>query len=81
MFAPTHYVSRCRRSRQERANGAKLIVTTFKDLDVAERAARDFRNFEKGNEGFKIESRVKVQKDAAGKLTILENTPSRSGVR
>lgn len=50
----------------------KLIVATFNDLDVAERAARDFRNFEKDGDGFKIESGVMVQKDAAGKLTVLD---------
>ena len=50
----------------------KLIVATFKDLDVAQRAARDFRNFEIDDGGFKIESGVMVQKDVAGKLTVIE---------
>lgn len=50
----------------------ELIVATFKDLDVAERAARDFRNFEKDDGGFKVESGVMVQKDVAGKLTVIE---------
>ncbi|MFM0732367.1 DUF1269 domain-containing protein [Paraburkholderia sediminicola] len=50
----------------------KMVVATFNDVDVAQRAARDFRNFEKDNDGFKIESGVMVQKDAAGKLTVLD---------
>jgi uncharacterized membrane protein len=49
----------------------ELVVATFKDLDVALRAARDFKNFETDNVGFKIESGVMVQKDAEGKLTVL----------
>ncbi|SAK57148.1 DUF1269 domain-containing protein [Caballeronia ptereochthonis] len=49
----------------------ELVVATFKNLDVAERAARDFRNFETDNVGFKIESGVMVQNDAAGQLTVL----------
>jgi uncharacterized membrane protein len=49
----------------------KLIVATFDNLDVAQRAARDFSNFEKDGDGFKIESGVMVQKHADGKLTVL----------
>lgn len=50
----------------------ELIVATFNDLDVAERAARDFKYFEKDGDGFRIESGAMVQKDASGKLTVLE---------
>lgn len=49
----------------------KLVVATFKNLDVAEKAVCDLRNFEKDNDGFKIESGVMVQKDASGKLAVL----------
>jgi len=49
----------------------KLVVATFDNLDVAQRAARDFRNFEKDGDGFKIESGAMVQKSADGKLTVL----------
>lgn len=49
----------------------KLIVATFGNVDVAQRAARDFRNFEKDGDGFKIESGVMVQKGTDGKLAVL----------
>lgn len=49
----------------------KLTVATFGNVDVAQRAARDFRNFEKDGDGFKIESGVMIQKGADGKLTVL----------
>ncbi|QBR01093.1 DUF1269 domain-containing protein [Paraburkholderia pallida] len=49
----------------------KLVVATFDNLDVAQRAARDFKNFEKDGDGFKIESGAMVQKSADGKLTVL----------
>ncbi|CAE6846909.1 hypothetical protein R69749_04720 [Paraburkholderia domus] len=50
----------------------QLIVAVFDSVDVAERAGRDFRNFEEKDLGFKIESGVLVQKDAAGKLILLD---------
>jgi uncharacterized membrane protein len=50
----------------------KLIVTIFGDVDTAKRAARDFKNFEQKDDGFRIESGVMVQKNAAGKLTVLD---------
>lgn len=49
----------------------KLVVATFDNLDVAQRAARDLRNFEKDGDGFKIESGAMVQKSADGKLAVL----------
>ncbi|WP_322047256.1 DUF1269 domain-containing protein [Paraburkholderia sp. J67] len=50
----------------------ELIVATFGTLDEAQRAARDFKNFETDGQGLKIESGVMVHKDAAGKLTVLD---------
>jgi DNA-binding transcriptional LysR family regulator/uncharacterized membrane protein len=50
----------------------QLIVAVFDSVDVAERAGRDFRNFEEKDLGFKIESGVLVQKDATGKLILLD---------
>ena len=50
----------------------ELIVAVFDGVDVAERAGRDFRNFEEKDLGFKVESGVLVQKDATGKLTLLD---------
>ncbi|WP_408387075.1 LysR substrate-binding domain-containing protein [Paraburkholderia sediminicola] len=50
----------------------QLIVAVFDSVDVAERAGRDFRNFEEKDLGFKIESGVLVQKDATGQLTVLD---------
>lgn len=50
----------------------QLIVAIFDSVDVAERAGRDFRNFEEKDLGFKIESGVLVQKDATGKLILLD---------
>ncbi|CAE6727370.1 hypothetical protein R69888_01911 [Paraburkholderia haematera] len=50
----------------------QLIVAVFDSVDVAERAGRDFRNFEEKDLGFKVESGVLVQKDATGKLILLD---------
>lgn len=50
----------------------QLIVAVFDNVDVAERAGRDFRNFEEKDLGFKIESGVLVQKDATGQLIVLD---------
>jgi uncharacterized membrane protein len=50
----------------------QLIVAVFDSVDVAERAGRDFRNFEEKDLGFKIESGVLVQKDATGQLNVLD---------
>jgi DNA-binding transcriptional LysR family regulator/uncharacterized membrane protein len=50
----------------------QLIVAVFDSVDVAERAGRDFRNFEEKDLGFKIESGVLVQKDAIGQLNVLD---------
>jgi DNA-binding transcriptional LysR family regulator/uncharacterized membrane protein len=50
----------------------QLIVAIFDSVDVAERAGRDFRNFEEKDLGFKIESGVLVQNDATGKLVLLD---------
>ncbi|MDR3099595.1 MAG: DUF1269 domain-containing protein [Paraburkholderia sp.] len=49
----------------------KLIVATFDNLDVTQRAARDLHNFEKAGDGFKIESGVMVEKTADGTLHVL----------
>ncbi|MEX3843790.1 hypothetical protein [Paraburkholderia sp. BR10882] len=48
----------------------KLIVATFGNLDVAQRASRDLHNFEKDDD-FKIESGVMVEKTSDGKLHVL----------
>ncbi|MFM0502812.1 DUF1269 domain-containing protein [Paraburkholderia caffeinilytica] len=50
----------------------QLIVAIFDNVDIAERAGRDFRNFEEKDLGFKVESGVLVQKDATGKLIVLD---------
>ncbi|MGB8422924.1 DUF1269 domain-containing protein [Paraburkholderia sp.] len=50
----------------------ELIVAVFDSVDVAERAGRDFRNFEEKDLGFKVESGVLVQKDATGNLILLD---------
>lgn len=50
----------------------QLIVADFDSVDVAERAGRDFRNFEEKDLGFKIESGVLVQKNATGELILLD---------
>jgi uncharacterized membrane protein len=52
--------------------GQELIVAVFGSVEVAERAGRDFRNFEEKDIGFKIQSGVLVQKDATGKLSVLD---------
>lgn len=49
----------------------ELIVAVFDNVDIAERAGRDFRNFEEKDLGFKIESGVLVQKQSAGTLKLL----------
>lgn len=49
----------------------KLIVATFKDTEVAQRAARDLRNFERAGDGFRIESGVMIQKGTGGSLSVL----------
>ncbi|MEX4002151.1 DUF1269 domain-containing protein [Paraburkholderia sp. EG285A] len=48
----------------------KLIVATFGNLDVAQRASRDLHNFERDDD-FKIESGVMVEKTADGTLHVL----------
>lgn len=50
----------------------ELLVATFDNLDSAQRAARDFRNFETDGVGLKIESGVMVQKHADGTCTVLD---------
>lgn len=50
----------------------ELIVAVFDSVDVAGRASRDFRNFAEKDIGFRIESGVLIQKDADGKLTVLD---------
>ncbi|POR46717.1 uncharacterized protein DUF1269 [Paraburkholderia eburnea] len=50
----------------------ELIVATFGTLDEAQRAARDFKNFETDGQGLKIESGVMVQKDPSGMLKVLD---------
>lgn len=50
----------------------QLIVAVFDSVNVAERAGTDFRNFAEKDIGFKIESGVLVQKDANGKLILLD---------
>lgn len=49
----------------------QLIVATFDNLGVAQRAAQDLHNFEKDGDGFKVKSGVMVQKDADGKVIVL----------
>jgi hypothetical protein len=53
----------------------QLIVAVFNSVVVAERAARDLMNVSEKDEGFKIELGLVVQKDATGKLTVLEREP------
>lgn len=50
----------------------QLIVAVFDNVSIAERAGVDFRNFEEKDIGFKIDSGVLVQKDASGKLIVLD---------
>ncbi|HZT55478.1 MAG TPA: hypothetical protein VFA35_04575 [Burkholderiaceae bacterium] len=49
-----------------------MIVAVFDSVDVAEKAGRDFRGIEDKDEGFKIERGVLVQKDATGRLIVLD---------
>jgi len=55
----------------------QLIVAVFDSVDVAQKAGHDFRATSEKNEGFHIESCVLVQKDAAGKIIVLD-TETRS---
>ena len=49
----------------------QLIVAVFSNVADAEKAGMDFRNLEGGDARFKIESGVMVEKDLAGKVTLL----------
>jgi len=49
-----------------------LIAAVFDSVEVAERAGRDFREFEEKDLGFKIASGALVQKDVTGKLNVLD---------
>ncbi|MFL9990588.1 DUF1269 domain-containing protein [Paraburkholderia sediminicola] len=49
----------------------QLIVAVFSNVADAEKAGMDFRNLEEKDASFKVESGVMVQKDPAGKVTLL----------
>ncbi|EEE00356.1 DUF1269 domain-containing protein [Burkholderia multivorans] len=50
----------------------QLIVAVFGSADVARRAANDFDALSEKNEGFTIDNGVVVERDAAGKLAVLD---------
>ncbi|EDT01289.1 DUF1269 domain-containing protein [Burkholderia ambifaria] len=50
----------------------QLIVAVFGSVDLARKAANDFDALSEKNEGFHIESGVIVEKDAVGKLSVLD---------
>lgn len=50
----------------------QLIVAVFDSAPTARKAASDFDALSEKNEGFHIENGVVVEKDAAGKLAILD---------
>lgn len=60
----------------------QLIVAVFGSVDTARRAANDFDALSEKNEGFHIENGVVVEKDANGKLAVLdaESRPFKGGV-
>lgn len=49
----------------------QLIVAVFSSVTDAEKAGEDLRSLEGKDAGFKIESGAMVQKDPAGKVTLL----------
>ncbi|PZR48103.1 DUF1269 domain-containing protein [Paraburkholderia fungorum] len=49
----------------------QLIVAVFSNVTDAEKAAADFRTLEGEDANFKIDSGVMVQKDLAGKVSLL----------
>ncbi|WP_261542000.1 DUF1269 domain-containing protein [Burkholderia multivorans] len=50
----------------------QLIVAVFGSADLARRAANDFDALSEKNEGFTIDNGVVVERDAAGKLAVLD---------
>lgn len=53
----------------------KLIVAVFDSVATAERAARDFMECSEKDEGFRLELGVVAQRDATGRLNVLEREP------
>lgn len=49
-----------------------LIVAVFDQLDTAEKACQDFKDYAEKGQGFTIHSGVVVEKDSSGKLTMLD---------
>ena len=60
----------------------QLIVAVFGNVDLAQKAARDFDALSQKDVGFTIENGVIAEKDAAGKLALLgaETHPFWGGV-
>ncbi|MCA8091780.1 DUF1269 domain-containing protein [Burkholderia anthina] len=50
----------------------QLIVAVFGNADTARRAANDFDALSEKHEGFHIDNGVAVERDAAGKLVVLD---------
>lgn len=66
-------------SLDNRFNGARscpmsqhLIIAVFDSVETAEKASRDFKEYEDKDDGFKVESGMLVRKDTAGNVTMLE---------
>ena len=55
----------------------QLILAVFDSVEVAQKAGHDFKAISEKDEGFHIESCVLVQKNAAGKIIVLD-TETRS---
>lgn len=51
----------------------QLIVAVFDSVDIAKKAGHDFNAISEKDEGLHIESCVLVQKNAAGKISVLES--------
>ncbi|WP_175762380.1 DUF1269 domain-containing protein [Burkholderia anthina] len=60
----------------------QLIVAVFGNADTARRAANDFDALSEKHEGFHIYNGIAVEKDAAGKLAVLnaEAPPFKGGL-
>ncbi|MBP0595737.1 LysR family transcriptional regulator [Paraburkholderia sp. LEh10] len=62
----------CFNEARSEAMPQQLIVAVFDSEDTAEKASRDLKGYEDKGDGFKVQSGVLVQKDAAGKISLLE---------
>lgn len=51
----------------------QLIVAVFDSVDIAQKAGHDFNAISEKDDGFHIESCVLVQKNAAGKVILLDS--------